>query len=544
MNLTGQTLGNYRIIKELGRGGMAVVYLAEDLSAPTSRRVALKVLLPESARRLDILRRFHREADLCEKLRHPRIVRCYGLIQHDGYTFLVMDYMEGGTLAQRIKRGRMPWDEAVRIIEQVAEALAFAHSRGVVHRDVKPSNILFDARGHAYLSDFGVAHDEEATTLTAVGMQPGTYHYMSPEQIKGKKVDSRTDQFALATVFYQMICGYLPFSATDTFALAHLIVNEPPALLPPDLDAPFGVAAVLNKAHAKDPAERYPDILAFVDALKSLSFEETPSRVSRIPKTRPYASRSLPWQGGLKWAALAAVLVGVLVAGFHFIPPMFANQGQNDRDPLAPIAQTDATVISPMALSPQPSSTPPTTWINGIQIQETMTPTPSPTPSPVSSPTLPPMPTLIRSSTKPKPVAFPAKKKTATAPPRSSQKASQPHRRENVTLLTPHDGETLHDSAIFSWRPREPLGENEAYELAFWRPHQDPMTSGMSPVGSGPASSYLVHLNAVPFLSPGPWQWGVFLVDATTHRRFGLISEIRDFTYSPPSDDSAMPGED
>ena len=174
MDLRNQTLGNYLILEELGQGGMATVYLAR---APDGRRVAIKVLSPESAQRLDILQRFRREAMLYEKLRHPRIIHAEGLFHEQGFYFLVMDYMEGGSLAQRLRReGRLPWREAVRIIRQIAEALAFAHSQGIIHRDVKPSNILFDAYGDAYLSDFGIAHDAQDITLTQVGLQPGTYH--------------------------------------------------------------------------------------------------------------------------------------------------------------------------------------------------------------------------------------------------------------------------------------------------------------------------------------------------------------------------------
>ena len=541
MDLIGTTLGNYYIIQELGRGGMAVVYLAEEQDSPDVRRVAIKVLMPEAAQRLDVLRRFRREAELYDKLRHPRIVYSYGLEENDGYIYLVLDYMEGGSLSRRIKReGRLSWDESLRIIRQIAEALSFAHSRGIVHRDVKPSNILFDGRGDAYLSDFGVAHDAEATTLTAVGVQPGTYHYMAPEQVKGLKVDGRADQFALATVFYQMICGYLPFSASDTFALAHQIVNESPALLPPDLEAPYGVASVLNRAHAKDPNDRYPDILEFVNALERLSVEEpVTSQPPLIPKTKPHRPKKLRWGAALgqwgKLAAVAALALAVLFVGIKFLPGLV--HGDNDRPtPMAPLTKqaNSTSSASRSHETPLPTSTETTPSGGMIVIADaTDTPEPKPTDTPTVQQTQITIPTLVptkssesaSASSKQKPASTKAVSPTSPSPTPVSG---------SVVLLSPAPGASLKGRVTFSWRPTFELGPGEGYELAFWKPGQDPMTQAQSPVGSSPDTSKQFNIEK-SFLTPGEWEWGVFLVKLSPWQRIKLISEKRQVTISSGS---------
>ena len=546
MDLIGQTLGNYYILKELGRGGMAIVYLAEDRSAPEPRQVALKVLMPEAAQRLDVLRRFRREGELYEKLRHPRIVYSYGLEEEDDYTYLVLDYMEGGSLSRRIKReGRLPWEEAVRIIRQVAEALSFAHSRGIVHRDVKPSNILFDAHGDAYLSDFGIAHDAEAVTLTAVGVQPGTYHYMAPEQVKGKPVDGRADQFALATAFYQTICGYLPFSASDTFALAHLIVNEPPALLPPDLDAPYGVAAVLNRAHAKDPNDRYPDIMEFVSALERLSITEPISQVPPQPitRTKPHPARkpilSPLLQRWGKWAVTGLLAVAVLFAGFHFLPRLFADSGRQRREMVITTTLTTASTAADTATSAPPdnntnegNATGGGMIVVGGNDANTPTAAPSPPPTPAEIAATTPglkLPTLV-------PTKAIKVKKNKTPQPKTATPVAKPATSApvngSVTLLSPSTGATISGLTTFSWRPNFRLAPNQLFELAFWRAGEDPMAKGRGPVPSSASTSREVNLDQVSFLNQGNWKWGVFLVESGTYKRLKLLSEQRPFTYS------------
>ena len=520
------------IIEELGRGGMAVVYLAEETTSP-GRKVALKVLLPEAAERLDVLQRFRREAALYEKLKHPRIIHSQGLEVTDGIYYLILDYMEGGSLAQRIKEeGRIPWDEAVRITRQVAEALAYAHASGIVHRDVKPSNILFDGFGDAYLADFGIAHDAEAVTITQVGIQPGTYHYMAPEQIQGKKIDHRTDQFSLATVFYQMICGYLPFSAGDTFALAHQIVNEPPALLPPDLDAPHGVATILNRAHAKDPNDRYPDIMAFVNALERLSLGEPVSVVPPpIPRTKLHQPRRpigpmLMKLGGLGMAGM--IIVVILIAGFHYLPRIFASSKPQRSRPvritLAPPSKTPGNEQKMEMPANQNANAP--GGLVTIIVEDAPTPTPTDTPTTRVQSQKSPMPTLIRSFPTPR-------RKRETAPtPEKPTPPPQRHTERRVTLLSPQDGETLQGRVTFSWRADFTLAPNEAFELAFWHPSQDPMRDARSPVEAGKAPHQTVNMPGVYFIrESADWYWGVFLFDQNAQKRIKLISPKRHFIY-------------
>jgi hypothetical protein len=261
----------YLIDAELGRGGMSVVYRALDRRL--HRRVAIKVLPPELAFNAEVRERFLREAQTAAQLNHPSIVPIYTVDERDGVVYFVMALVEGESVASLLRRGpsRRPFDEIRRVLCDVAEALAFAHARGVVHRDVKPDNILIEgASGRPIVTDFGIARAAEADSrLTVTGVAMGTPTYMSPEQALGERdVDGRSDIYSLGVVGYQMLVGEPPFAASNTPALLMKHVSEPPrpiAQLRPD--APPTLVGAIARALAKKPEERWRDAAQFRDAV-------------------------------------------------------------------------------------------------------------------------------------------------------------------------------------------------------------------------------------------------------------------------------------
>lgn len=257
-DLIGHTLGLYEIIEEIGHGGMADVYRAVQPSI--GRHVAVKVLPAHFLQDRTFLERFSREVQVIARLQHPRILPIYDFGQHEGMPYIVMAYMPGGTLATRIRESGngLPLGEAVRLTEQIAEGLDFAHRQGVIHRDFKPSNVLLDTEGNVYLADFGVAKVTEATAqLTGSGIV-GTPAYMAPEMARVGGVSSLVDVYALATTLYQMLTGQLPYQADTPMGvlLAHASMPIPDVReLRPDL--PEEVQRVIELGMAKEPMDRY-----------------------------------------------------------------------------------------------------------------------------------------------------------------------------------------------------------------------------------------------------------------------------------------------
>jgi serine/threonine protein kinase/Tol biopolymer transport system component len=266
-NLVGTQLGKYEIQAEVGRGGMGVVYKGYD---PTlDRYVAVKVLAPHLVWEKEFVERFLREARAAARLKHAHIVTIHDVGQAGGSYYFVMEYLEGPTLTTVIqKRGPLPPDEVLSILHALADALDHAHSRGLVHRDVKPGNVIVGPTGHVTLTDFGIVRAARETRLTATGTIVGTPEYMSPEQARGLAVGTRSDQYSLAVAAYEMLSGKVPFEAESTLALLHKIVYEPlPSIQLVNPDLPVGVQAVMKKALAKDPDDRYERVSAFVEAL-------------------------------------------------------------------------------------------------------------------------------------------------------------------------------------------------------------------------------------------------------------------------------------
>jgi serine/threonine protein kinase len=266
-------IGRYKIKSELGRGGMATVYRAHDPSS--NREVAIKVLPPEMLHNLVTRARFKRELKLVASLEHPAIVPVYDVGEDNDQPFFVMRYMSGGSLAAMIKRERFSLSDAAVIIERLASALDHAHSKGIIHRDIKPDNVLFDAGNNPYLSDFGVAKFAE-TAVSATGHDVmGTPAYISPEQARGETVDHRADIYGLGAILYEMLTGKRPYPGDTVIGVAVQHVNDPiPEILKARPDLPVEVDAIIKTAMAKDKQKRYNTAVELALALDKATFGE------------------------------------------------------------------------------------------------------------------------------------------------------------------------------------------------------------------------------------------------------------------------------
>jgi Tol biopolymer transport system component/tRNA A-37 threonylcarbamoyl transferase component Bud32 len=314
----------YRIERQLGQGGMATVYLAEDLKH--HRKVAIKVLKSELAAVLGA-ERFLREIETTASLRHPHILPLFDSGAVDGLLYYVMPFVEGESLHDKLEREKqLPLEEALRIAREVADALSYAHGRGVIHRDIKPENILLES-GHAVVADFGIAKAVATAggeALTTTGMAIGTPRYMSPEQAAGgKDVDGRSDLYALGCVLYEMLAGQPPFTGpTAESVIRQHMASEPPAVsrlrpaVPPEIDG------VVQRALAKAPADRFNPVAQFADALRPPA---------------PVVVQRLPWRAlGVAGAVLlAAAAVGIvwLLGRTGATPPGIVRTVQVTRDP-------------------------------------------------------------------------------------------------------------------------------------------------------------------------------------------------------------------
>ena len=280
--------GRYRLERELGAGGMATVFLAEDLKH--SRQVAVKVLRPELAAQLGH-ERFLREITTTANLRHPNILPLFDSGEFDGDVFYVMPFIEGETLRDRMTRdGPLPIADVLRIADEVADALSYAHGRGVIHRDIKPENILLENE-HAIVADFGIAHAATAAgdeKLTMIGMALGTPHYMSPEQGSGDTVDARSDMYALACVMYEMLAGNPPFTAPTPMAVIVRHAIEPvPSIASARPGLAAHVVAALERALAKSPDDRFATIQEWREAIKRPGVSQATPDAAAFHKSPP-----------------------------------------------------------------------------------------------------------------------------------------------------------------------------------------------------------------------------------------------------------------
>jgi serine/threonine-protein kinase len=255
--MISEQIGRYQIKSELGRGGMATVYRAYDPEC--QREVALKVLPREFLHDPTFQARFKREAETIRRLKHPAIVPVYEVGEEEGQPYLVMCYLSGGTLTERLKKGPLALNDVAAILNRLTPALEEAHQKGIIHRDIKPDNILFDQHNQAYITDFGIVKLTEGTqTLTSGGVVIGTPAYLSPEQANGSKLDRRSDIYALGVLLFQMLAGRLPFQADTPIGLIMKHITEPiPNVLDMNPTLPSGCQTVIAKSLAKERDERY-----------------------------------------------------------------------------------------------------------------------------------------------------------------------------------------------------------------------------------------------------------------------------------------------
>ena len=276
-DLTGKQFGHYQIVAPLGEGGMAAVYKAYQPSM--ERYVAVKVLPRHMSASEEFVTRFKREAKLLAQLQHPHILPVFDYGEADGYPYIVMPFVQSGTLSELLQKRRLPLSEIRRVTSQIGEALSYAHSRGMIHRDIKPSNVLIDERGNCLLTDFGLARMAEASIkITTSGAVMGTPAYMSPEQGAGSNIDHRSDIYSLGIILYEMVTGRVPYTAETPVAIVFKHIQDPlPSARKLNPDLPESVELVLLKALAKNPDDRYQNAGDFVHAIQKAIPESEPA---------------------------------------------------------------------------------------------------------------------------------------------------------------------------------------------------------------------------------------------------------------------------
>lgn len=279
-----ERIGRYTLLRKLGEGGMAVVYLAHD--PDIERDVAIKVIARQFLNDPEFRARFKREARLIAALDHSAIVPIFDYGEANEQPYIVMRYLPGGALTQRLSGQPLRLEIALTIIERLAQALDAAHKRGIIHRDIKPGNVLFDADGYAFLSDFGIAKlMQGATSYTQTGGPIGTPEYMSPEQAAGgKELDARSDIYSLGVIAYQLLTGRMPFTGDTPMQMMYQHVNRPvPPINTRSLGLPAKVNGVILKALAKKPEGRYASASEFATTLRASLF----AAQARLPKPIP-----------------------------------------------------------------------------------------------------------------------------------------------------------------------------------------------------------------------------------------------------------------
>jgi eukaryotic-like serine/threonine-protein kinase len=326
--------GRYEIIRLLGRGGMAAVFLAQDLVL--ERQVAIKVLPPDMTRDGELIVRFQREAKTAAKLDHPNIIPIHRVESEAGLVYIVMKYVSGQSLEELLDQGPLSIQLTRHILREAALALGHAHRRHIVHRDVKPANIMLDDDGRVVLTDFGISKAVQGTThLTGTGIIIGTPQYMAPEQAKGREVDGRADQYALAMVGYRALTGELPFEGDAHSILYQQVHEPPPSVLERRRDTPLDLRVALERALAKDSKWRFPtmeEFAASVSGERAPSLRSGPTTVVSNPVKAGEQGKPDGDQGSGTYVALGTLAV-VIAAALIGLPKL--QTGPAARPPIA-----------------------------------------------------------------------------------------------------------------------------------------------------------------------------------------------------------------
>ena len=405
-------IAGYTTESVLGAGGMATVYLAVQESL--SRHVALKVMNQILMADADFCRRFLNEGRLIAKLSHPNIVTVYDIGASDRFHYLSMTYLPGGTLRETIRRG-LPLDYALYILKCLADALGYAHRQGIIHRDIKPGNVLFTHSGAPVLTDFGIAKTVGTETkLTSTGMTVGSVGYMSPEQALGNPVDNRSDLYSLGVLFWQMLTGALPYSAPDPFALALKHAHDPIPELPEPLGRFQPVVAGLMAKRPEDRFDSAEELLRVIDGIPygDIGAQSPPNAdhtvvLSRVPESTPHR-RSVPREPqaspapspkrrlGPAIASIGIAGLAVVAASIYYSGLLTPEAGKSAASP--PVLPTKPRVPEPSALPGAPDQS----GARAVQappppVPEAPTARPGPgvgtEPTPNAKPTLPRAPT-------------------------------------------------------------------------------------------------------------------------------------------------------
>ena len=445
-NLVSRTIGQYRITSMIAKGGMATVYLAWH--SGLGHHVALKVLLPVFAQDEEFVKRFKREAWAVAKLNHPNIIRIYDAGESEGYHYIAMEYIRGGSLKDLLDRqGVKPLDLTTtsKIIRQIACALDYAHSQGIIHRDIKPSNILLTEEGRAVLTDLGIAKAITGTRLTKTLVAMGTPEYMSPEQGKGEDVDQRTDIYSLGVILYEMLAGIAPFRADTPWAVIHQHVYQTPLPLRSlNRRLPEAVARVVEQALAKKPSERHASAGELARALQRAS-EGVPAVAVREPTTiraeaiAPLAKAKHRKSSAISWAM---AVVGILVAlglGIYALRERGSGEERATETPVSQRIEPTLSPATPAFVSREETATlvptvEPTVARTATSTHTaTVTPTSTVTKSPTRTPTAEPTYSPTRTATKPS-TSIPTHGPTSTP---SGTPTSTPGRTSTPALPTP-----------------------------------------------------------------------------------------------------------
>jgi serine/threonine protein kinase len=352
----------YRLTDMLGRGGMGAVFLAEDLRL--GRRVALKLLRPELAEDQGFVRRFDREARNAAALDHPNIIPLYSVEQVGDLHYFTMKYVAGESLHELLARGPIPTDQARDILAQAAAGLGHAHHHGVIHRDIKPQNLMIDQSGRVLITDFGISKALQADTqYTSTGEMVGTPSYLSPEQAQSLPVDGRSDQYSLACVGYRMVVGHLPLQAESVHGMLYKHIYETPTPARSANPAvPTDLSETLQRALAKDPEQRFASMAEFAAAVTGHS---GPSALAAVGESRRSApGRALRRRGLMMAGALALALIGASGVALWRISrgsseQLPAESAKGQPSPVAPAPAPDSFTVPESSTARAPVAPPP-----------------------------------------------------------------------------------------------------------------------------------------------------------------------------------------